>query len=232
MNNRNDVLAKIIDVLTDKFSEIGFVHKKNIFEKIILPSKKYQYVIDIKRKFSSNLLHLTLRVLDKSIKGGSNVILKKALMDKEMKFPENWAQKDIEYSINGRTKNDVIAALTDWRVFKNPDETLENFNRRFSIWLPNYFNEIDEIENWKDQLLTSIDFSKKWFEQFNDDENYRENIIKNTLYESLYLLKLDNRVDCLKKKYQECMLEYAKKYKGWDSRDLELKLYYKYLMEE
>jgi len=229
--NKDEVLVKVTDVLSDKFSENGFALKKNIFEKIISPQKKYQYIIDIKRKFSSNLLHLTLRVLDKNIKGGSNAILKKALMDKEMKFPENWAQKDIEYSVNGRTKDYTIAGLTDWRVFKKPDETLENFNKRFSIWLTNYFNEIEEIEDWKGQLLTSIDFSKKWFEQYDNDEKYRENIIKNTVYESLYLLKLDNRIDCLEKKYQECMLEFTKKIKGWDNRDLELKLYYKYLME-
>jgi hypothetical protein len=193
--NCKEIEDKISGILLEKFSKSNFVLKKNIFEKSL--SRKYQYVIDVKRSHNGYSLHLILKLLDKNISKGVNAILEKTLLDKEMEYPKNWTQKDIEYSIKACAKNNTILTLTDWRTFKTTNESLEEFNKKFSIWFCVY-NEIEEKENWKEQLYTSFDFSKKWFEMV-DNEEY---IIENTIYESLYLLKTNNNMDYLSKRFK------------------------------
>jgi hypothetical protein len=65
------------------------------------------------------------------------------------------------------------------------------------------FDEIEEKENWKEQLYKSIEYSKMWFETA-DNEEY---IIEHTIYESLYLLKTNNRINHLNKKYQKAKIK-------------------------
>jgi hypothetical protein len=216
--NCKHVINNISEILSDNFSEENFILKNNKFEKTVSENKKYQYVIDVKRSHDGYSLHLILKLFDKIISNGVNNILKKVLTDKEMEYPKNWTQKDIEDSIKIRTKNNIILMLTDWRIFKRDDEALEDFNNKFSIWFCT-FNKIEEKKNWKEQLYTSIDFSKIWFKMA-DNEDY---IIENTIYGSLYLLRLKNKTNYLNKKYQEYKL------KCRDKKELEL--FYKYLTE-
>jgi hypothetical protein len=220
--NSKDIINKLSEILLDKFTIDGFVLKNNIFEKTISLSKKYQYVIDVKKSHTGFSLHLMLKLLEKNISNGVNTILKKVLLDKEMEYPKNWTQKDIEESIKTRIKNNVILMLTDWRIFKQENETLEEFNKIFSIWFC-IFNEIEEKESWEEQLYKSIEFSQKWFNMA-DNEKY---IIEHTIYGSLYLLRTNNETNYLDKKY----LEYKTKYKNDKEFVKELEIFYKYLME-
>jgi hypothetical protein len=217
--NYKDIIEKITDTLFKNFAIDNFVLKNNIFEKTISASRKYQYIVDVKKSHGGYSLHLILRLLDKNISNGVNTILKKVLVDNEIEYPNNWTQKDIESSIKIRTKNNTILMLTDWRIFKQSNESLEEFNEKFSIWFC-AFNKIEEKENWKKQLYLSIEFTKKWLETVDDDKY----IIENSIYESLYLLKINNNIEYLEKKYQENKL----KMRG-DRKEYEL--FYKYLME-
>jgi hypothetical protein len=213
-----DIIKNISEVLSDKFKIDNFLLKNNVFEKIISSQKKYLYIIDVKKCYSGYSLHLILKLFDKNISNGVNALLKKTLFDKDMEYPKNWTQKDIDHSIKFRTKNNAVLWLTDWRMFKQNNETLEEFNKKFSIWFC-VFDEIEEKENWKEQLYKSIEYSKMWFEMA-DNEEY---IIEHTIYESLYLLKINNRIDYLNKKYQ------GDKIKCNDKNELDI--FYKYLME-
>jgi hypothetical protein len=216
--NCKDIVNKISETLLDKFTADDFILKNNIFEKTISSSKKYQYIIDVKKVHGGYSLHLILKLSNKDISKGVNAILKKTLVDKKIEYPINWTQKDIDNTIQIRTKNNIVAMLTDWRIFKQDNESLEEFNKKFSIWFC-VFDEIEEKEKWKEQLYKSIELSKKWFEMV-DNEEY---IIEHTIYESLYLLKINNRIDFLNKKFQE--------YKTKNINEEELEIFYKYLME-
>jgi hypothetical protein len=214
--NRKEITEKI----SEKFSLYNFVPKKNIYEKKISPLKKYLYMIDVKRNSGGwYSLHLKLQLWDKNISNGVNNILKKVLVDKEIDYPKNWTQKIIKDTIKCRTTNNIVLELTDWRIFKQENELLEDFNKKFSIWFC-VFNEIEEIENWKEQLYKSIEYSKNWFEMV-DNNDYIINC--SASYESMYLLKENNNLELLEKNYQENRLKVRLK--------KEYELFYKYLLE-
>jgi hypothetical protein len=213
-----DVIKEISDVLLDKFKRDNFILKNNVFEKTISVQKKYQYIIDVKKCYSGHSLHLILKLVDKYISNNVNTLLKKTLLDKEMIYPKNWTQKDIDYSIKIRTKNNTILSLTDWRIFKQENEPLDEFVNNFSIWFCT-FNNIEEKGDWENQLYKSFEYSKMWFKMA-DNEKY---IIENTIYESLYLQKINNRMDYINEMFQ--------KYKEKSRNNNELKIFCKYLME-
>lgn len=62
-----------------------------------------------------------------------------------MEYPKNWTSKIIEDNIKVRTSNKNICGLTDWRFFKTDKQSLEAFNRDFSIW----FSTFEKLEDKK-----------------------------------------------------------------------------------
>ena len=117
-----------------------------------------------------------------------------------------------------RLSNFSLGMVTDWRDFKEENESLSDFRDRFSIWV-NAFNDINEIPNWKAQLVQSVLFAEKWFS--NIQSNPEQWIIDNTYYPALYLLKKQNRIIELDEKYNSFLAK--------NSSDDELILFYKYL---
>ena len=101
-----------------------------------------------------------------------------------------------------RLSNFRLGMLTDWRDFKEEKESLADFNDRFSIWVT-AFNDINEIPNWKAQLVQSVLFAEKWFS--NIQSNPEQWIIDNTYYPALYLLKKQNRIIELDEKYNSLL---------------------------
>ena len=230
---KDEVTAKLVEVIRLQFEEKGFtLRRKCFFEREDSHGNLFRYEINISRLKGYNSLHLRLSVLKKPLLKKANVILEKALRDESCVYPANWGEKDIEYSIKGRTRNYAISGLTDWRILKNEDESLEDFNARFSIWICN-FNDIDEEKkDWREQLLVSIELADKWFNNVSMMGN--DAIIARTSYPSLYLLKEEKRFDELENRYLE-LLERATEDEKRKSRTIdmspeELRLYYKYLM--
>jgi len=66
----------------------------------------------------------------------------------------------IKYVMKIRLSNFGLAMVTDWCDFKEKNESLADFNDWFFIWV-NAFNDINEILNWKVQLVQSLLFAEK-----------------------------------------------------------------------
>jgi hypothetical protein len=81
------------------------------------------------------------------------------------------------------------------------------------------FRKIEEKENLKEELYTSVELAEKWFKTA-EDEDY---IIMNTTYIGLYLLRMKNELKRMEERYKDIKEKVNKK---------ELELFYKYLMEE
>ena len=90
-----------------------------------------------------------------------------------------------------RTSKFRLRMVTDWRHFKEENESLSDFNDRFSIWVT-AFNDINEIPNWKAQLVQSVLFTEKWVSDI--QSNPEQWIINHTAYPALYFLKKQNRI--------------------------------------
>ena len=119
-----------------------------------------------------------------------------------------------------RTSNFCLSMVTDWRDFKEENESLADFNDRFFIWVT-AFNDINEIPNWKAQLVQSVLFTEKWVSDI--QSNPEQWIINHTAYPALYLLKKQNRIIELNEKYNYLL-------KRSNYKD-ELMCFYKYLTE-
>jgi hypothetical protein len=161
-------------------------------------------------------------LLNKKITDPVNKIMKEVLNDKRITYPSNWSQKDIDYSIKVRTNDKYVAMLTDWRQLKAIDQSLEDFNNKFSIWFYS-FVKIEEKKDWKNQFLISIDLAKKWFALVSNDDY----LINNTDLPALYLLKDKNELNRLKEKYNS-ILSRMQKLKQ-DTKEVEL--FYEYLLK-
>lgn len=251
---KDEVTAKLVEVIQLPFEEKGFtLQRKCFFEREDVYGNLLQYEINLSRLKGYNSLHLRLHILNKPLLKKVNVILEKALRDESYVFPDNWSEKDIEYSIKLRTSSYHICGLTDWRVLKDDDEPLEDFNKRFAIWMRS-FDDIDvEFKDWKEQMRLSVELAEKWFVAPNINRISelaerkppdKEFIIANTIYPALYLLKEEKRFDELEKRYSEIFESTTRYLREVESKNAknkitmvvstnaaeELELFYKYLM--
>ena len=216
---KDEVILDMAKVIGPLFEQKGFVQKKNIFEFHDSNTNNiYQYEILLSKSKGYFSLHLRLQLLNKPFMKEVNEVLKKVLLDKDYDYPDNWDDRTIKNSIKSRTSNFCLRMLTDWRHFKEENESLADFNDRFSIWVT-AFNDINEIPNWKAQLVQSVLFTEKWI--LDIQSNPEQWIINHTAYPALYLLKKQNRIIELNEKYNYLL-------KGNNYKD-ELMCFYKYL---
>ena len=216
---KDEVISDIAKVIGPLFEQKGFVQKKNIFEFHDSNTKNiYQYEIRLSKRKGYFSLHLRLNLLNKPFMKEVNKVLEKVWLDENYIHPENFDKNLIEKIIKSRVSNFCLRMLTDWRYFKEENESLTDFNDRFSIWVT-AFNDINEIPNWKAQLVQSVLFAEKWFS--NIQSNPEQWIIDNTYYPALYLLKKQNRIIELDEKYNSFLAK--------NNPDGDLILFYKYL---
>lgn len=220
---KKDIINKIVETIRTTFEQDGF--KLKVPNKFVKRNGDSLYIYEIcvtnlKTHFS---LHLKLKLQNKSISTGVNNVLKKVLKNPGIKYPSNFTDKVIEDIFKGRTSNKDVYGLTDWRLFKEDEQTLNDFNERFSIWFST-FEKIENRMNWQTELLKSVDYAKSWF-LLVDNDAY---LIKHTDYVAMYLLKKQNNTKGVEAKYKE--IYNRMKTLGQDTQELEL--FYKYLFQE
>ena len=220
---KKDIISKIVETIKTTFEQDGF--KLKMPNKFVKRNGDSLYIYEIcvtnlKTHFS---LHLKLKLQNKSISTGINNVLKKVLKNPGIKYPSNFSNKVIEDIFKGRTSNKDVYGLTDWRLFKEDEQTLNDFNERFSIWFST-FEKIENRINWQTELLQSVDYAKSWF-LLVDNDAY---LIKHTDYVAMYLLKKQNNTKGVEAKYKE--IYNRMKTLGQDTQELEL--FYKYLFQE
>ncbi|WP_455106052.1 hypothetical protein [Prevotella pallens] len=220
---KKDIISKIVETIRTIFEQDGF--KLKVPNKFVKRNGDSLYIYEIcvtnlKTHFS---LHLKLKLQNKSISTGVNNVLKKVLKNPGIKYPSHFTNKVIEDIFKGRTSNKDVYGLTDWRLFKEDEETLNDFNERFSIWFST-FEKLENRMNWQTELLQSVDYAKSWF-LLVDNDAY---LIKHTDYVAMYLLKKQNNTKGVEAKYKE--IYNRMKTLGQDTQELEL--FYKYLFQE
>lgn len=220
---KKDIISKIVETIRMTFEQDGF--KLKVPNKFVKRNGDSLYIYEIcvtnlKTHFS---LHLKLKLQNKSISTGVNNVLKKVLKNPGIKYPSNFSNKVIEDIFKGRTSNKDVYGLTDWRLFKEDKQTLNDFNERFSIWFST-FKKLENRMNWQTELLQSVDYAKSWF-LLVDNDAY---LIKHTDYVAMYLLKKQNNTKGVEAKYKE--IYNRMKTLGQDTQELEL--FYKYLFQE
>ena len=220
---KKDIISKIVETIRTTFEQDGF--KLKMPNKFVKRNGDSLYIYEIcvtnlKTHFS---LHLKLKLQNKSISTGLNNVLKKVLKNPGIKYPSNFSNKVIEDIFKGRTSNKDVYGLTDWRLFKEDEQTLNDFNERFSIWFST-FEKLENRMNWQTELLQSVDYAKSWF-LLVDNDAY---LIKHTDYVAMYLLKKQNNTKGVEAKYKE--IYNRMKTLGQDTQELEL--FYKYLFQE
>lgn len=216
---KDEVILDMAKVIGPLFEKKGFVQKKNKFE--FHDSKTnniYQYEILLSKRKGYFSLHLRLNLFNKPFMKEVNEVLKKVLLDKDYDYLEGWDDKSKKSAIKSRLSNFRLGMLADWRGFKEENESLSDFRDRFSIWMC-VFDDINEIPNWKAQLVQSVLFTEKWV--LDIQSNPEQWIINKTYYPALYLLKKQNRIIKLNEKYSYLLAK--------NSSDDELILFYKYL---
>ena len=220
---KKDIISKIVETIRTTFEQDGF--KLKVPNKFVKRNGDSLYIYEIcvtnlKTHFS---LHLKLKLQNKSISTGVNNVLKKVLKNPGIKYPSNFSDKVIEGIFKERTSNKDVYGLTDWRLFKEDEQTLNDFNERFSIWFST-FEKLENRMNWQTELLQSVDYAKSWF-LLVDNDAY---LIKHTDYVAMYLLKKQNNTKGVEAKYKE--FYNRMKTLGQDTQELEL--FYKYLFQE
>lgn len=220
---KKDIISKIVETIRTTFEQDGF--KLKVPNKFVKRNGDSLYIYEIcvtnlKTHFS---LHLKLKLQNKSISTGVNNVLKKVLKNPGIKYPSNFSDKVIEGIFKERTSNKDVYGLTDWRLFKEDEQTLNDFNERFSIWFST-FEKLENRMNWQTELLKSVDYAKSWF-LLVDNDAY---LIKHTDYVAMYLLKKQNNTKGVEAKYKE--IYNRMKTLGQDTQELEL--FYKYLVQE
>lgn len=220
---KKDIISKIVETIRTTFEQDGF--KLKVPNKFVKRNGDSLYIYEIcvtnlKTHFS---LHLKLKLQNKSISTGVNNVLKKVLKNPGIKYPSNFTNKVIEDIFKGRTSNKDVYGLTDWRLFKEDEQTLNDFNERFSIWFST-FEKLENRMNWQTELLQSVDYAKSWF-LLVDNDAY---LIKHTDYIAMYLLKKQNNTKGVEAKYKK--IYNRMKTLGQDTQELEL--FYKYLFQE
>lgn len=221
--DKKEIVTKIIEVVKPHLEELGFSLKRsNCFEKRKNGSL-YIYEIDVAKTSSHYSLHLKLRLQNKDIADSVNSVLKNVLTDPRMKYPSNFTAKTIAEILKARTSNKDVYGLTDWRFFKNEEQSLEDFNNQFSIWF-SVFENIEDKENWDFQLTESVGFAQKWFDLVDNDEY----LIEHTDNVAMVLLKRRNDAYRLKNKYEEIY----NREKSQNRDTTEQKLFYEHLLLE
>ena len=218
---KDEVILDMAKVIGPLFEQKGFVQKKNKFEFHDTNTNNiYQYEILLSKSKGYFSLHLRLNLLNKPFMKEVNKVLEKVLLDKDYDYLKGWDDKSIKSTIKSRLRDFILGMVTDWRDFKEKNESLSDFWDRFSIWVT-AFNDINEIPNWKAQLVQSVLFTEKWVSDI--QSNQEQWIINHTAYPALYLLKKQNRIIELNEKYNYLLK--GNNYKG------ELMCFYKYLTE-
>ena len=220
--DKKQVIQTIVEMLKPSFNKHGFENKRQRFFEKKEGENTYQYEIDLGNPKGHFSLHLKLAVLNREIANCYNSTMKKVLTDERMIFPSNWSPKDIDYSIKGRTSEKKSITLTDWRSLKEENESLEDFNSRYSIWLY-AFDELNEKENWKEQLFLSVELAKKWFNKAINDEY----LVENSDLFSLCILKMKNENEKLQLKFNEII----EKMKAQKQNTKEVEIFYNYLKQ-
>ncbi len=216
---KDEVILDIAKVIGPLFEQKGFVQKKNIFEFHDNNTNNiYQYEILLSKSKGYFSLHLRLNLLNKPFMKEVNEVLKKVWLDEDFIRLEDSSDEMIKYAMKLRLSNFSLGMVTDWRDFKEENESLSDFRDRFSIWVT-AFNDINEIPNWKAQLVQSVLFTEKWV--LDIQSNPEQWIINHTTYPALYLLKKQNRIIELNEKYNYSLTSY--------DADDELIYFYKYL---
>ena len=216
---KDEVISDMAKVIGPLFEQKGFVQKKNIFEFHDTNTNNiYQYEICLSKSKGYFSLHLRLNLLNKPFMKEVNEALKKVLLDKDYDYLKGWDDKTVKETIKLRLRDFILGMVTDWRDFKEENESLSDFNDRFFIWVT-AFNDINEIPNWKAQLVQSVLFTEKWV--LDIQSNPEQWIINHTAYPALYLLKKQNRIIELNEKYNYLL-------KGKHYKD-ELMYFYKHL---
>lgn len=219
---KKDIISKIVETIRTTFGQDGF--KLKMPNKFVKRNGDSLYIYEIcvtnlKTHFS---LHLKLKLQNKSISTGVNNVLKKVLKDPGIKYPSNFTDKVIDGIFKERTSNKDVYGLTDWRLFKEYEQTLNDFNERFSIWF-SIFEKLENKNNWQTELLQSVDYAKSWF-LLVDNDAY---LIKHTDYVAMYLLKKLNNIKEVEAKYKEIY----NRMRTLDQDTQELELFYKYLFQ-
>ena len=216
---KDEVILDIAKVIGPLFEQKGFVQKKNIFEFHDSNTNNiYQYEILLSKSKGYFSLHLRLNLLNKPFMKEVNEVLKKVWLDEDFIRLEDSSDEMIKYAMKLRLSNFSLGMVTDWRDFKEENESLSDFRDRFSIWMC-VFDDINEIPNWKAQLVQSVLFTEKWV--LDIQSNLEQWIINHTTYPALYLLKKQNRIIELNEKYNYSLTSY--------DADDELIYFYKYL---
>ena len=126
---KDEVISDIAKVIGPLFEKKGFVQKKNIFQFHDSNTNNiYQYEILLSKAKGYFSLHLRLNLLNKPFMKEVNKVLEKVLLDKDYDYPENWDDKIIKSSIKSRLSNFCLRMVTDWRHFKEENESLSDFN--------------------------------------------------------------------------------------------------------
>jgi len=220
---KEDIIDKIVATIGPPFEKKGFsLKRKRLFECKDSHGNVQQYAISLSKLKGWFSLHLSLGIFNKLLLEKVNVILEKALLDEAYPYPDVWDKKLIMDTVKVRTSSSFLTGLTDWRCFKKDDESLQEFNSRFFIWIRS-FDSLDEIENWESQLLQSVEYATEWFAVTAKDDEW---IIANTEYPALFLLKEKNRIDELARKYEKILSQARTK----EDKE-ETELFYKYLTE-
>ena len=218
---KDEVILDMAKVIGPLFEQKGFVQKKNIFEFHDTNTNNiYQYEILLSKRKGYFSLHLRLNLLNKPFMKEVNKVLEKVLLDKDYDYLKGWDDKSKKSTIKSRLRDFILGMVTDWRDFKEKNESLSDFWDRFSIWF-SVFDDINEIPNWKAQLVQSVLFTEKWISDI--QSNPEQWIINHTAYPALYLLKKQNRIIELNEKYNYLL-------KGSFYKN-ELIFFYKYLTE-
>ncbi|KGN82955.1 hypothetical protein HW49_00650 [Porphyromonadaceae bacterium COT-184 OH4590] len=221
--DKKGIINKIVETVKPNFEKIGFSFKSsNKFEKKN-GNSLYVYEIDVTKSRTGHSLHLKLHLQNKEISSGVNEILKKVLKDPLIKYPNNFTSKIIEDIFKDRTSNKNICGLTDWRFFKKDEQSLEDFNKNFSIWFST-FEKLEDKNNWEVELIKSVNYAENWF-CLVDNDTY---LIEHTDYVSMYLLKRKKDMQKLEIKYDEI----CNRKKSQTQDTIELELFYKYLLKE
>lgn len=197
-----DIVKKITDTINPVFSANGFKLKnKKYFEYNDDKGNLFQYEINLKKTKGYYSLHLMLNVFNETLMVKVNELLGAVLRSDRYEYPLNWSSELIESTIKSRVKSKLVYSVTDWRIFKKNNESLEEFNSRFSIWFC-VFDDIDEKQNWEEQLIESVNMAIAWF----FDIYNIEWVINNTDYPSLFLLKNQNKMNELMERYSAILL--------------------------
>ena len=216
---KDEVILDIAKVIGPLFEQKGFVQKKNIFEFHDSNTNNiYQYEILLSKRKGYFSLHLRLKLLNKPFMKEVNKVAKKVWLDEDFIRLDGRSDEMIKYAMKIRLSDYNLGMVTDWRDFKEEKEPLSDFNDRFSIWF-SVFDDINEIPNWKAQLVQSVLFTEKWVSDI--QSNPEQWIINHTAYPALYLLKKQNRIIELNEKYNYSLTLYKS--------NNELIFFYKYL---